>query len=75
MPQLPHDHGQHMEKEFDHMPKLEDFQIVSDIFKQLCDGSRIRIFWAALPLRGMRHKSFFNGGYEQPGRFPSFKAA
>ena len=45
MPKLPHDHGQHMENEFDHMPKVEDFQIVSDIFKQLCDGNRIRIFW------------------------------
>ena len=41
---LPHDHGQRIEKEFDHMPKEEDFQTVSDIFKQLCDGSRIRIF-------------------------------
>lgn len=42
---LPHDHGQRMEKELEHMPKEEDFQIVSDIFKQLCDESRIRIFW------------------------------
>lgn len=42
---LPHDHGQLIEKQFDHMPKEEDFQIVSDIFKQLCDRSRIRIFW------------------------------
>ena len=42
---LPHDHGQRMERELDHMPKVEDFQVVSDIFKQLCDGNRIRIFW------------------------------
>lgn len=42
---LPHDHGQQIEKELQHMPKEEDFQTVSDIFKQLCDGSRIRIFW------------------------------
>ncbi len=42
---LPHDHGQLIEQNFDHMPKTEDFQIVADIFKQLCDGSRIRIFW------------------------------
>lgn len=55
MTKLPHDHGQHMELEFDHMPRVEDFQIVSEIFKQLCDGNRIRIFWAALPLRGMRN--------------------
>ena len=42
---LPHDHGQRIEKELEHMPKEEDFQTVSEIFKQLCDGSRIRIFW------------------------------
>ena len=42
---LPHDHGQQIEKGLDHMPSEEDFQTVSDIFKQLCDGSRIRIFW------------------------------
>ena len=42
---LPHDHGQQIEKELEHMPKEENFHTVSDIFKQLCDGSRIRIFW------------------------------
>ena len=45
MTKLPHEHGQHMELEFDHMPRVEDFQIVSEIFKQLCDESRIKIFW------------------------------
>ena len=43
--QLPHDHGQDIHHKFDHMPETEDFQIVSDIFKQLSDSSRIRIFW------------------------------
>lgn len=43
--ELPHHHDRHMEDIFDHMPKTEDFQIVSDIFKQLDDSSRIRIFW------------------------------
>ena len=42
---LPHDHGQRIEKELDHMPREEDFQTVADIFRELCDGSRIRIFW------------------------------
>lgn len=42
---LPHDHGQSMERELDHMPSVEEFQTVADIFKQLGDGSRIRIFW------------------------------
>lgn len=42
---LPHNHGQKIEKTFDHMPKAEEFQTVSEIFKQLSDGNRIRIFW------------------------------
>lgn len=42
---LPHDHGQPVEREAEHMPQTEEFQLVADIFKQLCDGSRIRIFW------------------------------
>ena len=43
--QLPHNHGQHMEHHFDHMPNVEDFETVSTIFKQLSDSNRIRIFW------------------------------
>ena len=42
---LPHDHGQRIERELERMPETEDFQTVADIFKQLCDSSRIRIFW------------------------------
>ena len=42
---LPHDHGQSMERELHHVPSVDDFQTVADIFKQLGDGSRIRIFW------------------------------
>ncbi len=42
---LPHDHGQLMEKQLEQMPDVNDFQHVSDLFKQLGDGSRIRIFW------------------------------
>ena len=42
---LPHDHGQPMEQELQNMPSVENFQTLSDIFKQLGDGSRIRIFW------------------------------
>ncbi len=44
MGQLPHDHG-HLGFDLGVIPKDDDFQIVADIFKQLCDGSRIRIFW------------------------------
>ena len=42
---LPHDHGQAFEHRLDHMPSVDQFQIAADIFKQLGDGSRIRIFW------------------------------
>ena len=42
---LPHDHGQIMEQELKHMPSVENFPTVADIFKQLGDRSRIRIFW------------------------------
>ena len=42
---LPHDHGQMIEQELENMPSVSNFQTVADIFKQLGDGSRIRIFW------------------------------
>ena len=42
---LPHNHGQRIEEQLDHMPSVDEFQIAADIFKQLGDGSRIRIFW------------------------------
>ena len=42
---LPHDHGQPMEQELQNMPSVENFQTLSDIFKQLGDGSRLRISW------------------------------
>ena len=42
---LPHDHGQSMEHELGHMPQVAQFQTVADIFKQMGDGSRVRIFW------------------------------
>ena len=43
--QLPHDHGQNVEAMFDHMPGSDAFQMVSDVFKQLGDSSRLRVFW------------------------------
>ena len=43
--QLPHDHGQAMEHELDHMPNAGEFQTAAEIFKQLGDTSRLRIFW------------------------------
>lgn len=44
---LPHDHGAHksidyIEKELE---KVENFAVVSEVFKRLADMTRIRIFW------------------------------
>ena len=42
---LPHDHGQHSAHYADHMPTVEGFAAVSEVFKLLDDSSRCRIFW------------------------------
>lgn len=44
---LPHNHGNHVvsntiQKELDN---IEKFQLVADIFKQLGDTTRVRLFW------------------------------
>lgn len=41
---LPHRHGQSAEH-LDHMPAVQDFDVVANIFKLLGDSSRLRIFW------------------------------
>lgn len=42
---LPHDHGPHSRHTLENMPKNEEFLLISDLFKQLSDPTRIRIFW------------------------------
>ena len=42
---LPHDHGQDIEKVVAFLPEVEEFQRLSDLFRQLSDGNRLRIFW------------------------------
>ena len=42
---LPHDHGTSMEKLLHHAPAPEEFQLLAEIFRQLSDGTRVRIFW------------------------------
>ncbi|MCI9657646.1 MAG: winged helix-turn-helix transcriptional regulator [Lachnospiraceae bacterium] len=42
---LPHSHGSSIEKHIDSIPKTEDFQNLSDVFRLLGDSSRLRIFW------------------------------
>lgn len=42
---LPHNHGEKSEAVFNHLPSTEDFMTVSELFRQLGDASRIKIFW------------------------------
>lgn len=42
---LPHDHGPQSRHTLENMPKNEEFLVISDLFKQLSDPTRIRIFW------------------------------
>lgn len=42
---LPHDHGRDFEAVLQHMPDSEHFLEAAATFQQLCDGSRLRIFW------------------------------
>ena len=42
---LPHNHGSAIERHIDSIPKTEDFQNLSDVFRLLGDSSRLRIFW------------------------------
>lgn len=42
---LPHDHGQKIEDVVARLPEREDFRILSDLYRQLSDPSRMRIFW------------------------------
>ena len=42
---LPHDHGQNIEKVLERMPDVDECAIVAEVFKQISDGSRIRILW------------------------------
>lgn len=42
---LPHNHNMHTENILEQLPKEDEFQIIPDLFRQLSDSSRIRIFW------------------------------
>lgn len=42
---LPHDHGQTAQEVLEHLPGTEELLAVSELFRQLGDCSRIRIFW------------------------------
>ncbi len=44
---FPHDHGEDEQSAMihDQMSKVTNFQVVADVFRQLGDPTRIRIFW------------------------------
>ncbi len=42
---LPHQHNQSMPQLLEHIPETENFETTANIFKQLSDPTRIRIFW------------------------------
>lgn len=45
---LPHNHGQNIERVLDNMPSAEGFQDISFLFQQLGDSTRLRILWLLL---------------------------
>lgn len=42
---LPHNHGEKSQHILEYLPTAAEFQSVADLFRQVGDGSRIRIFW------------------------------
>lgn len=42
---LPHDHGQNEGKILEKLPTVDECRMVADIFKQISDGTRLRILW------------------------------
>ena len=42
---LPHDHGQNMHQVLTQIPDAESFQALAEMFKQLSDGTRLRLYW------------------------------
>ena len=42
---LPHNHSENSRQVLKYLPATNEFQVASDLFRQLGDCSRIRIFW------------------------------
>lgn len=42
---LPHDHGQNVNKVLEKLPGVEECTRTAEVFKQISDGSRLRILW------------------------------
>ena len=42
---LPHHHSGHSHSLLPHLPPEQDFQTIAELFRQLGDSSRLRLFW------------------------------
>ncbi len=42
---LPHTHSQNEEKVLKSLPSVDDCRMVAELFKQISDGTRLRILW------------------------------
>ena len=77
---LPHRHNQSMSQLMSHLPNIEEFQTTADIFKQLSDPTRIRIFWILCHCeecviydgneQSCRRASFTSASFKRSDRIP-----
>lgn len=44
-PNLPHNHGQHTQRVLEQFPDTQDFELSAELFRQLSDTTRLRLFW------------------------------
>lgn len=74
---LPHQHSDEgtMRELQESVETIGSFQTVADVFKQLSDSSRVRIFWLLCPLRGVRHRPLRDGRHELARGVAPFEAA
>ena len=45
MSALPHHHDEYAHELLHHMPPAEHFSLLAELFRQLGDGTRLRLFW------------------------------
>ena len=42
---LPHNHGEDLELLLERIPETEGLSLAADLFKEVSDSTRLRIFW------------------------------
>ena len=70
---LPHQHESTAELEYleSQLSRIDDFQIVAEVFKQLGDTSRVRIFWLLCHCEECVINISADDEYVKPCRVPS----